>query len=158
MENKEINTKIKELLKLENVRIISSVSNWQEAVRVSVTPLIEQGYCEDRYIEGIIENTFKYGPYYVLCENMALIHAEASKGVNRTQVAITVLQKPIKFKQGGLDVRVLIALGAADAKAHLNVMQAISNIFNNEKKVRTILQASSPDVIYHEFVTSVNVD
>jgi PTS system ascorbate-specific IIA component len=158
MENKEIGTKIKELLKLENVRIISSVPSWQEAVKVSVTPLIEQGYCEERYIEGIIENTFSYGPYYVLCENMALIHAEASKGVNRTQVAITVLKNPIKFKQDGLDVRVLIALGAVDAEGHLSVMQAISKIFSNEKKVKTILQASSPDVIYDEFVTSVTLD
>ena len=70
-----------EILKLENVRILDSVKDWIEAINVAVQPLVEQGYCESRYITGIIENTKKFGPYYVLCENLALIHASSEQGV-----------------------------------------------------------------------------
>lgn len=154
MEDKIV--KIKELLKKENVRILDAVKDWKEAIRVSVLPLVEQGYCEERYIDGIIENTYKFGPYYVLCENMALLHAEADKGVNQTQLAITVLKKPIKFKEGGWDVRILIALGAIDAETHLYAMQAISNIFSNEEKISSILNTTSTEEIYNTFITSVD--
>lgn len=46
-----------EILKLENVRILNSVKDWIEAIHVAVQPLVEQGYCEKRYISEIIENT-----------------------------------------------------------------------------------------------------
>ncbi|MFV0393860.1 MAG: PTS sugar transporter subunit IIA [Coprobacillaceae bacterium] len=148
---------IEELLKQENVRILDTVSDWKDAIKVAITPLIEQGYCEQRYIDGIIENTYKFGPYYVLCEDLALIHAEADKGVISTQLAITVLKNPVKFKADGFDVRVLIAFGATDSEAHLYAMQAISNIFADAKRVSKIVNATSTEEIYKEFILSVDV-
>lgn len=155
MEEEKI-IEITDLIKIENIQFIDSVEDWIDAISVAVSPLIKQGYCEERYIDGIIENTYKFGPYYVLCENLALIHADADKGVNKTQLAITILDKPIRFKDGGLDVRILIALAAKDAESHIYAMQAISNIFSNEKKVENLLTTKHREIVYNEFVSSIN--
>ena len=154
MDNATRMPSIEKLLKLENVRMIHSVSDWKEAIHVSVMPLVEQGYCEARYIDGIIENTYKFGPYYVLCENLALIHASADKGVIKTQMAVTVLENPIKFKADGYDARVLIALGAKDSETHLSAMQAISSVFSDEQKVNKILTASDCKEVHEVFMTA----
>ena len=146
---------MKEILKLENVKITDSVNDWKEAVKISVQPLVEQGYCEERYITGIIENTQKFGPYYVLCENLALIHGRSEQGVIKTQLAITVLKQPVKFKADGYNVRVLIALAAQDSKSHLEAMQAISNIFSDNERVQKILNADKAEEIYDLFISSV---
>ena len=69
--------------------------------------MIEQGYCTKEYEDAVFENTEKFGPYYVLCENLALIHASNQSGVNETQMAVTVLKEPVKFKPDGYDVRIL---------------------------------------------------
>lgn len=148
---------IKEVLKKENIRILDAVMDWKEAIDIAVRPLIQQGYCEERYIDGIIANTYKFGPYYVLCEDLALIHAEANKGVIATQLAITVLKNPVKFKEDGFDVRVLIGLGAIDSETHLYAMQAISNIFADTSRINKIVNATSIDIIYEEFIQSVDL-
>lgn len=146
---------MEDILKLKNVKIMDSVKDWVEAIYVSVQPLVDQGYCESRYITGIIENTKKFGPYYVLCENLALIHARSEQGVIKKQMAITVLKKPIKFKADSYNVRILIALAAEDSESHIEAIQAISNIFSDEKKVQKILDAVSTEEIYNLFISSV---
>ena len=146
---------MKDILKMENVKITDSVKDWKEAIEISVQPLIQQGYCEERYIAGIIENTQKFGPYYVLCENLALIHGRSEQGVIKTQLAITVLKQPVKFRTEGYNVRVLIALAAQDSKSHLEAMQAISNIFSDNERVQKILEADKAEIIYDLIVSSV---
>lgn len=145
-----------EILKLENVRILDSVKDWIEAINVAVQPLVEQGYCESRYITGIIENTKKFGPYYVLCENLALIHASSEQGVIKKQIAVTVLKNPIKFKPDGYNVRILLVLAAEDRESHIEAIQAISNIFSDKKRVQKILDAKSTEEIFNVFINSVD--
>jgi PTS system ascorbate-specific IIA component len=144
--------KMKDLLKLENVFIRNSVESWQEAIKVSIKPLVEQGFCEERYIKGVFENTEKFGPYYVLCENLALIHASSDQGALKTQLSITLLKEPIKFKKGGLDVRVLVVLVATDSESHLSAMQAVSRIFTDDTLVQQLLDATSSKTVYDIFV------
>ncbi len=146
-----------DLLKLENVYIKDRVKDWKDAIYVGVTPLVEQGYCEPRYIDGIIENTEKFGPYYVLCENLALLHASSEQGVIKKQIAVTVLKEPIKFKPDGYDVRVLVTLAASDPQSHMEALQAISNIFADEKRVQKILDATDTAEIYNDFLSAVSV-
>ena len=132
-----------ELIKEENIFFLNRVNNWKEAIVIAMQPLVDKGYCEPRYIDGVFENTKKYGPYYVLCENLALIHASKDQGALKTQLAITILKEPIKFKEDGLDVRVLVALVATDSESHLSAMQAIAKIFADKKLVNKLLNATS---------------
>ncbi len=65
---------ITEMLKRENVRLVDSVDSWQDAIKLAIAPLNEGGYVEDRYADEIIRATNEMGPYYVLTEDVALIH------------------------------------------------------------------------------------
>ena len=106
------------------------------------------------YEAAIYEITERLGPYYVLCENLALIHASNQSGVNDTQMAVTVLKEPVKFKPDGYDVRVLVTLVAKDSESHMEGIQAVSNIFSDEKKVQEILDATCPKEIFDLFVSN----
>jgi len=145
-----------DILKLENIKIIDSVKDWKEAINVSLQELVKQGYCSDNYVDGVFSNTEKYGPYYVLCENLALIHASSDQGAIRSQIAITLLNKPIKFKEDGLDVRLLVALVATDSESHLHALQALSTIFEKQESINQILNAKSEQVIYDMFIALMN--
>ena len=90
---------IYDMLKLENIKILAGVKDWKEAIYTAVQPLVDGGYCEARYSDEIIKNTEKLGPYYVLCENVALIHGSTEQGVIKRQIAITLLKEPVKFKR-----------------------------------------------------------
>ena len=140
------------MLKLENVRILPGVKGWKEAIHVAVQPLVDGGYCEPRYIDEIIKNTEKLGPYYVLCENLALVHGSADQGVLKRQIAITLLRKPVKFKEDGCDVRIMVTLAATDPESHMEVLQAMSELFSDPESMNRVLEASSEKEIYDLFV------
>ena len=141
-------TSMEKLLQEKNCYLRDRVQDWKEAVHIACEPLIEQNYCTTAYEDAIYEITERLGPYYVLCENLALIHASNQSGVNDTQMAVTVLKEPVKFKPDGYDVRVLVTLVAKDSESHMEGIQAVSNIFSDEKKVQEILDATCPKEIF----------
>ncbi len=148
---------MEKLFKKKNIYFIDRVTGWEEAIKTAIEPLVDQGYCESRYIDGVFENTRKYGPYYVLCENLALIHAATEQGALQTQMAVTVLKEPVKFKSDGYDVRILIGLVASDGKSHVEIMKAIGEIFASTKTVEKLLATTSQDVVYDIFANSNDV-
>jgi PTS system ascorbate-specific IIA component len=142
---------IENLLKESNCIIIDSVSDWRAAVHAALSPLIEQGYCTDEYEKAVYDATEKLGPYYVLSDTMALIHATSKAGVRETQMAVTVLRKPVRFSEEEDQVRILIALAAVDPNSHLDGMAAIMNIFGDDDSSDELLHARSGSEIYKIF-------
>lgn len=136
--------KIQEMLKPENVRIAQSVDTWQDAIRLAVAPLREGGYVEPRYEDEIIRATDEMGPYYVLTEDVALIHGRPEDGCIKGQMAVTVLKQPIKFSEDSFDVRLLVALAAEDSNSHIEAMQVLAGIFMDEQRSRASSKATIP--------------
>ncbi|MDH6366227.1 MULTISPECIES: PTS sugar transporter subunit IIA [Breznakia] len=147
---------MKNMLQRENVQIVESVKDWIDAIHVGVQPLIDGGYVEARYIDAIIENTEKFGPYYVLCKDLALLHASSEQGVLKKQLAITILRQPVRFKPDGFDVRLLVTLAASDSESHMQAMQAVSNIFTDEKRIEQLATAKTADDAYTQFIAAAN--
>lgn len=139
------------MLKRENVQIVEKVDSWEESVRVAVQPLVDQGYVESRYIDGIIDNAKEFGPYFVICPDLALLHARPDQGVLKRQLAVTVLREPVRFKEEGPDVRVLVTLAATDAGGHIEVMRRLATMFCDPDNITKIAEAPSADEIYDYF-------
>ncbi len=140
------------LLKLANIQILNSVKDWIDAVYISTSSLVEQGYCTSDYPENIIKNTYEMGPYYVLCENFALLHARSEQGAIKKQLAVTVLKEPVYFKEGGHPVRILVTLVAEDSESHISAIQAIGNIFSDPAKIQMIIDAQNTESILELFM------
>lgn len=140
------------MLKRENVQIVESVDTWEDAVRVAVQPLVDTGFVEPRYIDGIIENAHKYGPYFVICPDLALLHARPEQGVIKKQLAVTILRQGVRFKEGGDPVRVLVTLAAEDADSHIDVMRTLATMFSDPSNIGSLAAAGSADAVYDQFV------
>lgn len=142
---------IENLLKAENCVVVDGVADWKEAIEVSLEKLVAQGYCTKDYIQAVFAMTEQYGPYYVLTEDMALIHASQSGAVNETQMAVTVLKKPVKFRPDGDDITILVALVAKDSTSHMEGIRAVSNLFADEAQVKKIKEAQDGQTIFNLF-------
>ena len=66
-----------------------------------------------------------------------------------------MLKKPVKFKTDGYDVRILITLAATDAESHMEVLQAMSELFESQESTKKVLDASNEKEIYDLFVKAV---
>lgn len=71
---------LKELLK-DNMKIVENVSNWEEALKIAAKSLVDNNNIEERYIQAIIDDVYKYGPYIVLTEGAAMPHSRPENGV-----------------------------------------------------------------------------
>lgn len=143
---------ILDMLKQENVQIVDHVDDWKEAITVSLQSLEEQGYVTSEYGKSIIQITEDMGPYYVLTEDVALIHGRPESGVLEKQLAVTVLRNPIKFSEDGYPVRLLVALAATDSESHLSVMQTLAELFMSEGAINDLVNARSAQQIYEYLV------
>ena len=140
-----------ELLKKENIQIQQRAEDWKSAIYMAVSPLVEHGYVEERYADEIINNTYEFGPYYVIAPDVALLHARPEQGVLKTQLAIMVLREPIKFSPEGYDVRLVITLATTDNQSHLKILRKIGQILSDEEATARIIASSSVDEIYSMF-------
>lgn len=137
-----------DMLKTKNIQIRERVEDWREAIRLSLKPLIADGYVEGRYADAIMKSTEQLGPYYVLSENIALIHGRPEDGVIEKQLAVTLLREPVLFDGYSYPVRLLIALAAEDADSHIDVMKVLSTIFMDKDKIKALIQAEKAEQIY----------
>lgn len=147
---------ISDMLKLENVRITDQAVHWKEAIHLCLEPLIEGGYVSDNYEKAIVKSTEEYGPYYVLAEDLALIHGRPTDGVIEKQLAITLLRKPVQFSEDSFPVRGLIALAASDSNSHIDAMRVLSTIFTDESKIEELVHADNPKQIYDMLIRLEN--
>lgn len=139
---------ILDMLKKENVQILDHVDDWKEAITVSLRSLEEQGYVTPDYAKGIIDITNEMGPYYVLTDDVALIHGRPETGVLKKQLAVTVLRKPIKFSEDGKPVRLLVVLAATDSESHMSVIQTLAQLFMDEEALKELIQAETAEDVY----------
>ena len=92
------------------------------------------------------------GAYYVLCPDVALVHARPEDGVIHKQLAITLVKAPITFKGKEDTVRLIITLAAEDSQSHLEVLQQIAEILTDEKRIQSFMKMNDVDSLYYEFV------
>lgn len=125
------------------VRILESAATWEEAVAAALAPLVDGGYVEARYIQGVIDNAREFGPYFVICPDLALLHARPEQGAVKTQIGLTVVREPVFFKPEGPGVRVLVSLAATGADEHLEVMRELAAMFADASRIERIATAAT---------------
>ncbi|MDK2819766.1 MAG: PTS sugar transporter subunit IIA [Mycoplasmataceae bacterium] len=149
-----------ESLKFENsVRTkIKGVINWKEAVLESCKPLLESKAITQDYLAAIIESTIKFGPYYIIADQVAMPHASPGDYVLRNSFSLTTLEKPIYFDNDERPISILITLAPADSDFHMSKgLPQIVAIFEDEKNVRKIIDAKKPEDIY-EILSKIDLN
>ena len=141
---------MEEMLKRENVQIVQSCIDWEDAVHVAVQPLVDGGFVTPAYIDGIIQNAHEMGPYFVLVPDLALLHARPEQGVLKKQLAVTVLREGAEFKTGE-PCRVLVTLAAEDSDSHIDVMRTLAMMFADPGNIEKVATAQTADDVYHLF-------
>ncbi|MFD1803159.1 PTS sugar transporter subunit IIA [Mixta tenebrionis] len=122
---------------------------WRQALEIATRPLIAFGAAEPVYLQGIIDNTLSWGPYYLLAPGIALPHARPEQGANHNQICVTTLATPVAFGHEECDpVWLLISASATDADAHIRTIQRISELIDSPERVAALRQAQTDEALY----------
>ena len=127
---------LKDLLNDHQIRLQQKADDWEDAIRISAKPLLDEDYITKNYIQAMIDSVKKFGPYIVIGPSIALAHARPEDGTKKLGVTITTFAKPVNFGNPDNDpVKIIFCLAAIDNYSHLNVMKAIVQLINDQQKV-----------------------
>lgn len=131
----------------DSIRLGLTAESWEEAVKLSVEPLIESGAVKEEYYDAIIDSTKQYGPYYILMPGMAMPHARPEAGVQRDAFSLITLTKPVRFSDGK-DVQVLLALAATSSQIHTSVaIPQIIALFELENSIERLVNCQTAEEV-----------
>ena len=136
------------IIKKENMRIHLHANNWQESLRKAGSILVEDGSITNGYIDAMIQSIVDHGPYIVLMPKFALAHAEPSKEVLQTEMALAVFDEDIDFQSYNGPVRLIVVLASVDKTSHLERLGAMaSKMMDDMTLMDRIIQSNSIDEI-----------
>jgi len=119
-------------------------ADWRAAVALSGAALARSGAAKPAYAAEMIRMIEDHGPYVVIAPGLALAHARPGRQVIANGLSIVTLKEPVRFGHAHNDpVRVILGLAIADAGAHLGIVAAVANIFNDSSAIDQLAKATS---------------
>lgn len=135
---------IAELLSEKTVRAWIRPEDWKSAGRAVGKLLVDEGGIEPGYIEKMIENVERLGPYIVIVPGVALFHSKGGEDVHRVCLSLATVKDGVSFNAGHKDpVKLLLAFASPDKNQHLVMLREIMGILKNPDLIRQILEAPS---------------
>ncbi|MDR0403953.1 MAG: PTS sugar transporter subunit IIA [Treponema sp.] len=126
---------LKEIVEQNRARFVDRAENWEDAIRLSCRPLVDDGTIESAYAEEIIGAIREHGPYIVLLPGFALPHAmKNSANAHGTAIAFMKLAEPVSFDADNpeKDASVFFTLAAVDNEEHLKNMRKLWKMLTDE--------------------------
>lgn len=137
--------KLELLLNEKTILFRDDISTWQEAIREASKPLLEAKSIEEKYVLAMIDAVETYGPYMVLKDYFALMHARSECGVNETAMSMLILKDAIMFKDKA--VKIFLVLAAKNNSEHLNALSCITQLFLDEDTYNKFLKSSKNEIL-----------
>lgn len=136
---------LQELLPESHIKVIEHIDNWKQAVEIASEPLLKNKLITSKYIKNMILSVEKNGPYMVLTDYFALMHAKPGEGVNVQSMSLLVTKNEVDLE--GKPVKIFLVLAAKDNQSHLESLQDIMAIFMDDDKYQVILNGEKEDII-----------
>lgn len=131
---------IQNMLTKDHIQVVDSVSNWQEAVDLASQPLLDKELITQTYVDNMKKSVADNGPYMVLTDYFALMHAKAGEGVNTQCMSLLVTKEEVSLE--GKPVKIFLVLAAENSESHLESLQSIMSVFMDEAKYQTIISGN----------------
>lgn len=131
---------IQNMLTKDHIQVVDRMSNWQEAVDLASQPLLDKELITQTYVDNMKKSVVDNGPYMVLTDYFALMHAKAGEGVKTQSMSLLVTKEEVSLE--GKPVKIFLVLAAENNESHLESLQSIMSVFMDETKYQTIISGN----------------
>lgn len=135
----------KTLFDENNIQVTETCKDWKEAIKLASKPLLKENKISTIYVNNMIESVKQNGPYMVLTDYFALMHARPGVGVNQMGMSLLIVKKPVDLE--GKPVKIFLVMAAVDNTSHLSSLQKIMKIFMDDKAYQTILEGNKEKIL-----------
>lgn len=135
---------LKEIIEKNRYSFHKGFDNWEDAVKASCKPLIDEGAIEPEYADSIIASIKNFGPYIVIAPNICIPHAQEGKGVNETAVCFMRTEEPVHFSDDPeQDARLFFVLASTDNERHMQNLINMVGLIEDQSIVEKLINSKS---------------
>lgn len=138
---------LKEILKDDFIQLDVDALDYKDAIKKTLSPLLDNGYIKECYYDAIIENLKNYGPYIDLGKNIALPHARPENGVQKTGISFCRLNENVNLMSDEHSIKIFFGLAAVDNDAHLEALSQLVTILNDDNNVEILKNGTKDEII-----------
>lgn len=122
--------------------------DWEDAIRKSASPLIENEKVTEEYVDGMINTAKESGPYIVITKHVAMPHTRPELGAKEIAIGVATLEKPIEFGNEDNDpVKYVFCLSAKDSESHIQAMSELAELLEKNEFYKILDNATDPNEI-----------
>jgi Phosphotransferase system mannitol/fructose-specific IIA domain (Ntr-type) len=136
---------LKSILSKNSIQVVDSVSDWQDALKKASQPLLDSGVITGEYVSNMIKSVQDNGPYMVLTDYFALMHARPGEGVSQNGMSLLVTRNQVDLE--GKPIKIFLVMAATDNTSHLKSLQNVMSVFMDQKAYQTILDGNRDKII-----------
>ena len=140
---------ISEFIKPSYIQLNVATEEWEDAIKVSCKPLIDDKTIDSSYVDGIIKSAKEFGPYFVIAEGVALPHCSNDNNVYRDALSIVTLKKPVRFGHELNDpVKYIFTLAPKETDSHINGLAELANLLSINEFYNILDNSTNPQEVY----------
>lgn len=139
---------LKNLYEKKHFLICESFPRWEDAVKMSVQPLIDTGAVKPEYADRVVEMVKTYGPYICICPHVAIPHAAAPElsNVDVPVMSFMKVNQPVDFcGEENETAELFFAMAAPSGSSHLDDIQILVEFLESDGVIDALLEARSED-------------
>jgi mannitol operon transcriptional antiterminator len=144
-------THIKEFINEKSVIFLDEVESWEEAIKISGSLLVDNGYVKEEYVDEMINLVKKYGSYIVIDDGIALPHAGISQNVLKLGVGVVVVKKPVLFPDKK-SANIFISFASNENKSHLTILNDLFGLITKYDLKGELLKAKDKYGVINYFI------
>ena len=134
------------------VRLDYEVRSWREAVYAGGRLLLENGVCDERYVQAMLSLAERFTAHIVVGSGIAMPHARPEDGASRPAIGLIRLKWPITFPgKEGEPVDLVIPLAATRNDEHVDLMAELAAALSDSEFVSGLRRAGTVDDVIQGF-------
>ena len=130
------------------IAIREQVPSFLAAITESAGLLVAAGLATSDYVQAVVANFEKLGPYFVVAPGIAIAHAAPSADVLRAGMSLLKLNQPVVSGSKTNDpVSLVFTLCTPDSEQHIEALGDFALLMSDSATVNSLLNASAKSVI-----------
>jgi ascorbate PTS system EIIA or EIIAB component len=130
------------------IAVVESVNDFAEAIKLASQLLVTSGHAQAPYVNRVLENFEKLGPYFVVAPGIAIAHATPGDDVLSPGLSLLKLNQPVvSGAQENDPVSLIFALCTPDSDQHIEMLGEFAQLMSDPGIVNSLLKASAESVI-----------
>ena len=138
---------LKKLYEGNLISIRDGFGTWQEAVKASILPMVQQNMVTAAYGDEIIRSVDEFGPYIFLAPHICMPHCKAFAEVKKSGACLMKVNRPVcpDASDPSMSAELFFAIAGTDSGQHLDCIQDLMEILDDDETVQALLKVQSMD-------------